>query len=130
MFPPIVTFCLRWYAAPTHAVCVDQDCSISWYTSLLWPLVFYSFWQVRLPLRAHSDAPTVGISSQDRAHRRRQDEEGQGARYELAVDDGTFHEQHSFVANAAQDFKPHPIYKAARKRGYTGSAVFVLVGTI
>lgn len=50
MFPPIVTFCLRWYAAPTHAVCVDQDCSISWYTSLLWPLVFYSFWQVRLPL--------------------------------------------------------------------------------
>lgn len=50
MFPPIVTFCLRWYAAPTHAVCVDKDCSISWHTSFLWPLVFYSFWQVRLAL--------------------------------------------------------------------------------
>lgn len=26
-----------------------------------------------------------------------------------------------------QERKPHPIYKAARKRGYNGSAVFVLV---
>jgi hypothetical protein len=45
IYPPIVTYCLRWWHSDNFVVCRDADCSISWTASFWMPLMLYSFWQ-------------------------------------------------------------------------------------
>eukprot|EP01087_Luapelamoeba_hula_P019173 TRINITY_DN6321_c0_g2_i1.p1 TRINITY_DN6321_c0_g2~~TRINITY_DN6321_c0_g2_i1.p1 ORF type:complete len:577 (-),score=105.53 TRINITY_DN6321_c0_g2_i1:170-1867(-) len=47
IYPPIVTYCLRWWCVDTSlfTVCKDDDCSITLSASFVWPLILYSFWQ-------------------------------------------------------------------------------------
>jgi hypothetical protein len=45
IYPPIVTYCLRWWHSDNFLVCKDADCSISWTASFWMPLMLYSFWQ-------------------------------------------------------------------------------------
>jgi hypothetical protein len=45
IYPPIVTYCLRWWHSDNFVVCKDPECSISWTASFWMPLMLYSFWQ-------------------------------------------------------------------------------------
>merc|ERR1712000_696123 len=45
IYPPIVTYCLRWWHSDSFVVCRDAECSISWTASFWMPLMLYSFWQ-------------------------------------------------------------------------------------
>jgi len=48
IFPPLVTFSLRWYPpnGDFSLVCTEPDCSLSPYYAITLALVFYAIWQV------------------------------------------------------------------------------------
>jgi len=47
LFPPLVSFCLRWYPLNENysSICINSDCSIGFYDGFLYPLILYSIWQ-------------------------------------------------------------------------------------
>eukprot|EP01114_Cavostelium_apophysatum_P016348 TRINITY_DN4627_c0_g1_i1.p1 TRINITY_DN4627_c0_g1~~TRINITY_DN4627_c0_g1_i1.p1 ORF type:complete len:427 (-),score=107.93 TRINITY_DN4627_c0_g1_i1:32-1312(-) len=47
LFPPIVTFCLRWYpTTDNRAVCIDDNCSIGFFNTFIFTMACYVFWQI------------------------------------------------------------------------------------
>mmetsp|Transcript_29504 Transcript_29504/g.41525 ORF Transcript_29504/g.41525 Transcript_29504/m.41525 type:complete len:421 (+) Transcript_29504:60-1322(+) len=50
-FPPLVTFCVRWFPQKhsrisSLSVCIDEECSVSYFNIFVLTMVFYSIWQV------------------------------------------------------------------------------------
>jgi hypothetical protein len=41
-----VLYTLRWSKVPGFEICNNDACTISFSNSMLWPLVFYSAWQI------------------------------------------------------------------------------------
>jgi hypothetical protein len=48
IFPPLVTYCARWYPFNNNLslVCSNPDCGTSLYEMMFLPMVFYCIWQV------------------------------------------------------------------------------------
>ena len=128
----MVTFCLRWHATSAHSVCPDPECSISWGTAMFWPLAFYSLWQVHHLIGCRDYDRSLAAQVAYLIKTELMDKEKMSRDKDLVTSLRwmTVRSKPALsVSNIeGQDTKPHPLYKAARKHGYTGSAVFVLIG--
>jgi len=100
IFPPIVTYCLRWWPSNNFVVCQDADCSISWSASFWMPLVFYAFWQA------------VYIFKTELMDKKK-----------LASDMDIMTSLRWFI----RENKPHPIYKSLLKKGIRVQPLFLLI---
>jgi hypothetical protein len=100
IYPPIVTYCLRWWPSEQFTVCQNPECSISWTASFWMPLILYSFWQALY---------IVKTELMDKK--------------KLESDTAIMTSLRWFI----REDKPHPIYKALLTRGIRIQPVVLLV---
>jgi hypothetical protein len=100
IYPPIVTYTIRWWHTDSFVVCQDEACSVSWTASFWMPLLLYSFWQA------------LYIIKTELVDRKK-----------LQSDSSIMTSLRWFV----REDKPHPVYKALLKKGIRISPLFLLV---
>jgi len=103
VYPPLVTYCLRWYprAGDFHTICGSEEnsCELSFREGLMNPFYLYVYWQI---------AYYVKTEFLDRK--------------KLASDKDLMTSLRWMTEK-----EPHPVYKWCRARGYKGSGVTLLV---
>jgi len=101
IYPPIVVYTLRWYGDQSFAVCPSGSggCGISLWNIFVWPLAFYTFWQVAYIIKTE------------------------------LMDKRKLEKDKDLVTSLRwlADLKPHPIYRMAKSKGYRGGAFGLLV---
>jgi len=100
IFPPIVTFCMRWFPENQDLsnICVEKDCYMSPYYAIVLPFVFYILWQLLYLIKTEVF---------DREKLARDKEIMTSVRWMTQV-------------------KPHPIYKMMLKAGLRPNPVLAL----
>jgi len=100
IFPPLVTFCMRWYPAKSDLslICVEPDCSMTVNYAISLPFLFYCIWQMLYLIKTE-------IFDKEK----------------LAKD-----KEIMTSVRWMTEVKPHPIYKGMLKAGLAPNPVFAL----
>jgi hypothetical protein len=92
IFPPLVTFCSRWYPpnGDFSLVCAEKDCYMSFWNAIVYPFAFYILWQILYLVKTE------------------------------VIDKDKLDSDKDLMTSLRYltEYKPHPIYKLMVKKGF------------
>jgi len=99
IYPPIVTYCMRWYPDEGFSICPNESCNLHLQIALVWPVIFYIYWQITYIVKTE------------------------------VVDRNKLKKDKDLVTSVRwlSVHYPHPIYKWFIKKGYKGNPAIILI---